>query len=64
MELRNKLITLSEGKNSCDENGYIFKSYTIKGRVEYEKIPEITSLDLEKYRKPATLAWKIERVWA
>lgn len=31
-----------------------------KGSVEYDKIPELSSVDLEKYRKPSTEVWSIK----
>lgn len=31
------------------------------GTVEYAKIPELKNIDLNKYRKPGTTFWKIER---
>jgi putative phage-type endonuclease len=34
-------------------------SQRVKGRVDYEAIPELKAVDLEKYRKPSSECWKI-----
>jgi hypothetical protein len=31
----------------------------MKGRVDYEAIPEIKAIDLNKYRKGSTKTWKV-----
>lgn len=56
--LRKKLIELCGGQSS---QGYGLKVLNImnRGRVDYNEIPEIKDIDLDKYRKPASQSWKI-----
>lgn len=56
--LRKKLIDLCELQN-CEGSGIkILKSFT-KGRVDYESIPELKVIDLDRYRKEPIACWKI-----
>jgi len=55
---RKELIKLS-GDQSCLGEGIRLMKTTMKGRVDYEAIPEIKCVDLEKYRKKPTISWKI-----
>lgn len=55
---RKELIKLS-GDQSCLGEGIRLMKTTMKGRVDYEAIPEIKCVDLEKYRKKPTTSWKI-----
>lgn len=57
-KLRDQLILLSEGKTKA-EGRYIFMKETRKGSIEYGKIPLLSSMDLEIYRKPDVEAWKL-----
>lgn len=57
-EYRKQLIGLCQNQN-CAGNGIKVMKTTIKGRVSYDDIPEIKTLDLEKYRKPSSTSWKI-----
>jgi len=55
--VRKKIIELCDGQ-SCQGSGLKVMSVIMKGRVDYEKIPEISNLDLNKYRKASTQSWK------
>lgn len=57
-KLRDQLMVLSEGKTRA-EGGYIFIKEVKKGNIEYSKIPLLSSMDLEIYRKPDVEAWKL-----
>lgn len=43
-------------------HGSVFKlaSHSSKGAVEYSKIPELSGVDLEKYRKPPIQKWRLD----
>ncbi len=58
-ELYQQLTKLSRNK-ACKGGGYIYKSIERKGSIEYKAIPELKMIDLEKYRKPSTIFWKLE----
>jgi len=47
------------GKNSSRGCGISAHRYMMQGRIDYSKVPELKELDIEKYRKPASEAWKI-----
>jgi len=55
---RRKLIELCDN-NSCRGGGVKVLKKTIKGRIDYESIPEIKEIDLEKHRKPTSISWTI-----
>lgn len=55
---RKELIKLS-GDQNCLGGGIKVMKTTIRGRVDYDAIPEIKGVDLDKYRKNSTSAWKI-----
>lgn len=50
-------------KLCCDKNcmgvGLKVMKTTMRGRIDYDAIPEIKGVDLDKYRKSSTAAWKI-----
>jgi putative phage-type endonuclease len=56
--LRKKLIELS-GEQSSQGAGIKVMKIISKGRVDYEQIPELKSVDLDKYRKNSSSLWKI-----
>lgn len=60
--LKDQLVQLSEGKSSYDQNGYIFKMYESKGQVDYSKIPQLSGIDLEPYRKKMIVSWRIDKI--
>jgi putative phage-type endonuclease len=55
-ELRQRLIDLSNGKNSCGSGLKVTKMIR-DGGIDYKKIPY--EKDVEKYRKPVIEYWKI-----
>jgi len=60
-QLIQELKKLSLGLNSRAD-GFIFTKSIRKGLVEYKNIPELMGVDLERYRKESTEAWKLEQV--
>jgi hypothetical protein len=59
-ELREKLIILSQGKNSRGF-GVTVQKVTRKGNIEYDKIEELKTVNLDAYRKESSDYWKITR---
>lgn len=57
-ELRKRLIFLS-GESNTRGGGISLCQVTRKGNVDYTKIPELKKIDLEQYRKPSTMSWRI-----
>lgn len=57
-ERRKKIIERCGDQSSICQGKKIIKMI-MKGRIDYEKIPEIKNIDLGKYRKDATTIWKI-----
>jgi putative phage-type endonuclease len=55
--LRKKLIELCDGQSSQGA-GLRVMNIMSKGRIAYDEIPEIKSVNLERYRKEATNIWK------
>lgn len=58
LEIREELIKVADGEN-CEGNGLKLLNKCTKGRVDYDSIPVLKEVDLEKYRKPTTYAWTI-----
>lgn len=57
-KITSKLIELANG-NSIEGEGFKFSQYETPGRVQYAEIPELSGVDLDQYRKPATTGWKL-----
>lgn len=57
-ECREALIDLA-GENNAEGCGVRVTHYTRKGRVIYEKIPELQGMDLDPYRQHPVKTWKI-----
>jgi putative phage-type endonuclease len=57
-KLRDALIAACEGE-SCKGCGVTATKYMPKGSVDYSAIPEIKSIDLDKYRKPSKETWRV-----
>ncbi len=57
-ELRKQLIFLS-GESNSKGAGISLCQVRRKGNIDYSKITELQGIDLEKYRKPTTDAWRI-----
>ena len=55
---RKHLLKLS-GDNNCVAQGIRVMKTVMRGRVDYDAIPEIKGVDLNKYRKGSTTTWKI-----
>jgi putative phage-type endonuclease len=55
---RKELINIC-GDQSCLGNGVKVMKTMVRGRVDYDAIPELTGIDLDKYRKNSTTIWKI-----
>jgi putative phage-type endonuclease len=56
--LRNKIISLTEDKNTMGAGIKITKTIR-RGNIDYGKIVALKDLDLEPYRKPNTKSWRI-----
>ncbi len=57
--IRKKIIQLC-ADHSCAGSGIKAIKTFMKGRVAYDEIPEIQSIDLDKYRKASTPSWRIQ----
>lgn len=55
---RKEILNLC-GNESCLGEGIKVMKTIMKGRVDYDAIPEIKDIDLDKYRKKPTTTWKI-----
>lgn len=58
-ELREQAIALTGGK-SCQGAGVRLQKIVRKGAVDYKAIPELESIDVEKYRKPPSETWRLK----
>lgn len=54
---RNQLISMSQNKN-CRGSGLRMTKVVRRGVVDYNSIPELTRVDLDKYRKPVVESWR------
>jgi putative phage-type endonuclease len=57
-DYRKELLSLC-GDQNCIGNGLKVMKTVIRGRVAYDDIPELKDINLDKYRKESTTAWKI-----
>lgn len=55
---RHELINLS-GEESAFGQGIKVIKKTVKGRIDYDSIPELSSVNVEKYRKSPAMSWTI-----
>jgi putative phage-type endonuclease len=55
---KNALISLC-GESNCRGAGISLSKVKRAGNVDYALIPELKNVDLEPYRKPATISWRI-----
>ena len=55
---RKELLRLCADQN-CLGGGVKVMKTVMRGRVDYEAIPEIKGINLDKYRKSSTTSWKI-----
>lgn len=58
--IRNRLIDLANGKNTRGSGVKLTQSF-VKGRVNYDSIPELKLVDLDKYREPTQERWTISK---
>lgn len=56
--LKEELICVSGGRNAICGNVKLTKVVS-KGSVDYSRIPELSSIDLDQYRKPTTEHWRV-----
>lgn len=56
--LKKNLISLCDGKN-CQGNGLKVSQITRKGSVDYAKIPELSNVDIERYRNTPITYWVV-----
>ena len=47
------------GEDSCLGSGIKVMKKISKGRIDYDSVPELSGIDLEKYRKSSTSSWTI-----
>lgn len=59
-KVRRDLIQLAAGKNTTG-GGLNIRKVTRKGAIEYDKIPELKNVDLEKYRKVEIITWRFTK---
>lgn len=57
-QLRAHLKMLCEGKSALIGGQYRFKKSMARGAIDYSVIPELTNVDLEKYRKKPFEKWR------
>lgn len=57
-DLKQKLITLA-GNSSSTGGGVSATKIVRKGNIDYQAIPSLQNVDLEKYRKGETMYWKV-----
>lgn len=55
---REELVKMC-GEDSCYGNGIKVLKKMTKGRIDYEIVPELEGVELDKYRKPSTFSWTI-----
>jgi putative phage-type endonuclease len=55
---RKELLKLC-GDQNCSGEGLRVMKTTMRGRVDYDAIPELQGIDVDKYRKNSTSSWKI-----
>lgn len=58
-DLRNEIISMTEGAN-VEGGGIRVLQYEKKGTVAYKMIPELNGIDLDQYRSPNSICWRID----
>jgi len=61
-EAKKSLIAMCDGHSACQGQGLRVQNVFRKGTVDYAKVPELTGLDLEQYRKKGVSSWRIDDV--
>lgn len=54
--LRQKMIELSDGRSSQGNGVSLCKSF-VKGAVDYSKVPQLSGVDVDQYRKNSFIKW-------
>lgn len=49
------------GYEPAKGGGYILSSYIKRGNVDYSQIPELKYVELEDYRKPSIIVWRLDK---
>jgi putative phage-type endonuclease len=60
-DYRETIISMAN-QADAQGGGIRMRKTTRQGNVDYSKIPELKSVDLEKYRKPESTSFRIERI--
>ncbi len=58
---KQEIIDLCEGRDT-EAFGYKITKNYVKGRIKYDAIPDITGIDLEKYRSEGSENWTIKKL--
>jgi hypothetical protein len=58
-ELKTAILKKADSQEICEE-GIFVKKTSRKGNVDYKKIPELSMVDLEQYRKSPIEFWEIK----
>jgi len=56
--LRKKILDQCGDRSTVCNGAKVMKT-TVQGKIDYDAIPELANVDLSKYRKEATVCWKI-----
>ncbi len=59
-ELREKLVLMCDGRNSCGEGIQVSKVVR-KGNIDYSLIPHLKNVNFDSYRKEPIECWKITK---
>ena len=59
MDRKMESIKERVGKKNAKGTGWKFTKYTMKGRLDYEAVPQLQGVDLEEYRKPVSIAYRL-----
>jgi len=57
-KIRKNLIYLCDERN-CSGHGLKIQKMISKGRIDYDRIPELKSVEIEGYRKANSITWRI-----
>ena len=57
--VKEQLIALAEDSGGLAVGGITLKRIESKGAVDYKAIPALQGIDLDAYRKPASVTWRI-----
>lgn len=55
---RKELVNMC-GEDSCFGSGIKVLKKLNKGRIDYDSVPELVGIEVEKYRKPSSFSWTI-----